>query len=89
MISLNLLQVKFIYRSAKSVKIGLMEVGEGLARRGHEVTVVSPHKYKKVPDRVTEIIVESEEFERFSQSFTEDILTNPDPGMSGSVLSVT
>ena len=78
-----------LYRSAKSVKIGLMEVGEGLAKRGHEVTVVSPHKYKRVPDGVMEIIVESEVFERFTQSFTEDILTNPDPGMSGSILSVS
>ena len=25
-----------------------MEVGEELARRGHQVTVISPHKYKKV-----------------------------------------
>ena len=65
-----------------------MEVGEGLAMRGHQVTVVSPHKYKMVPDGVAEIIVESEEFERFTQSFTEDILTTPDAGMSGKMLSV-
>ena len=84
----NTREVKTIFIICRSVKIGLMEVGEGLARRGHEVTVVSPHKYKKVPDGVTEIIVESETFERFSQSFAEDILTNPDAGMSGKLLSV-
>ena len=33
----------------RSIKLGLMEVGEELTRRGHEVTVVSPHRYKKGP----------------------------------------
>ena len=66
----------FIYRSAKSVKIGLMEVGEGLARRGHRVTVVSPHKYKKVPQGVTDVIIPSE-FDQWTTEVTLEFLTNP------------
>ena len=60
----------------RSVKIGVMEVGEELARRGHEVTVVSPHKYKKVPPGVTDIIIPSE-FDQYTSEITLDFLTNP------------
>ena len=60
----------------RSVKIGVMEAGEELARRGHQVTVVSPHKYKKVPPGVTEIHFESPQFDKFLNSFSE-MLTNP------------
>ena len=37
-----------------------MEVGEELGRRGHEVSVVSPHKYKTVPPGVRDIVIQSD-----------------------------
>ena len=59
--------------SSKSVKIGVMEAGNELARRGHEVTVVSPFKSKKVVPGVTEIVIESL-FEEISDKITEEAL---------------
>ena len=60
----------------RSVKIGVMEVGEELARRGHQVTVVSPHKYKKVPQGISDIVIPSE-FDHFTTEVTLEFLTNP------------
>ena len=60
--------------SSRSVKIGVMTVGEELARRGHQVTVVSSHPYKTVPPGVTDIVIDSE-FDKFSNAMTEHILT--------------
>ena len=54
-----------------------MEVGEELARRGHRVTVVSPHKYKEVPPGVTDVVVPSD-FDKYTSELTVEILTNPD-----------
>ena len=53
-----------------------MEVGEELARRGHQVTVVSPHKYKKVPQGISDIVIPSE-FDEFTTGVTLEFLTNP------------
>ena len=53
----------------------MMEVGEELARRGHEVTVISPHKYKSVPRGVREIVHESD-FEALTTATTEEMLAN-------------
>ena len=53
-----------------------MEVGEELARRGHQVTVVSPHKYKKVPQGVSDIVIPSE-FDDYTTEVTLEFLTNP------------
>ena len=53
-----------------------MEVGEELARRGHKVTVVSPHKYKEVPPGVTDVVVPSD-FDKYTAELTVEILTNP------------
>ena len=64
----------------RSVKIGVMEVGEELARRGHEVTVISPHKYKEVPPGVREIVHESG-FEALTTATTEDMLSNENAGL--------
>ena len=55
-----------------------MEVGEELARRGHHVTVISPHAYKKVPPGVTEIAIKNTAFETFQNSLTDEMLTNPE-----------
>ena len=65
----------WIPMSSKSVKIGVMEVGYELARRGHEVTVVSPFKSKKEVAGVTEVVIESN-FEELSEKMTEDMLVN-------------
>ena len=51
-----------------------MEVGEELARRGHQVTVVSPQRYDTVPPNVTDIVIQSQ-FEAISNKVTEEILT--------------
>ena len=64
----------------RSVKIGVMGVGEELARRGHEVTVISPHKYKEVPSGVREIVHESG-FEALTTATTEDMLSNENAGL--------
>ena len=53
-----------------------MEVGEELARRGHQVTVVSPHQYKKVPPGISDIVIPSE-FDQFTTELTLEFLTNP------------
>ena len=58
----------------------MMEVGEELARRGHEVTVISPHWYKAVPPGVTEVALASPEFDKFTSSVS-DTLSNPDKEM--------
>ena len=63
----------WIPMSSKSVKIGVMEVGYELARRGHQVTVVSPFKSKKEVLGVTEIVIESS-FDEISEKLTEDAL---------------
>ena len=65
---------------SRSVKIGVMEAGEELARRGHEVTVISPHKYKEVPPGVREIVHESG-FEALTTATTEDMLSNENTGL--------
>ena len=65
---------------SRSVKIGVMEAGEELARRGHEVTVISPHKYKKVPPGVREIALVSSDFDKFTATVS-DMLSNPDKEM--------
>ena len=64
----------------RSVKIGVMEVGEELARRGHAVTVISPHRYKAVPPGVREIVHESG-FEALTTATTEDMLSNENAGL--------
>merc|ERR1711936_1317380 len=64
--------------SAKSVKIGLMAVGEELGRRGHQVTVVSPHAYKKVPPNVTDIVIKSN-FLELATRMTDEMLTAEKP----------
>ena len=57
-----------------------MTVGEELARRGHQVTVVSPHPYKTVPPGVTDIVIESE-FDRATAKLTEELLVSPNVGL--------
>ena len=52
-------------------------MGEELARRGHQVTVVSPHPYKKVPEGISDIVIPSE-FDQFTTDITLEFLTNPD-----------
>ena len=64
--------------AARSHKIGLMEVGEELGRRGHQVTVVSPQRYKTVPPNVTDIVIDSE-FEALSNRMTTDLVANDKP----------
>ena len=64
--------------AARSHKIGLMEVGEELGRRGHQVTVVSPQRYKAVPPNITDIVIDSE-FEALSNRMTTDLVANDKP----------
>ena len=69
-----------------------MEVGEELARRGHQVTVISPHKYKevmimmiimmmmtmmKVPPGVRDVVFESR-FESVTTQVSEEMMASPD-----------
>ena len=60
------------------MKIGLMGVGEELGRRGHQVTVVSPHSYKKVPPGVTDIVIQSD-FLTLASRMTDEMLTADSP----------
>ena len=55
-----------------------MAAGEELARRGHEVTVVSPHRYKKVPPGVTDIVIKSD-FLELATRMTDEMLTAEKP----------
>ena len=57
-----------------------MEVGEELARRGHEVIVVSPHKYKTVPPGVRDVVFHSD-FETMTTEMTESLLKDPSAGL--------
>ena len=57
-----------------------MEVGEELARRGHEVTVISPHRYKAVPPGIREIVHDSG-FDALTTATTEDMLFNENAGL--------
>ena len=57
-----------------------MEVGEELARRGHEVIVVSPHKYKTVPPGVRDVVFHSD-FETMTTELTELFLKDPSAGL--------
>ena len=66
--------------AARSHKIGLMEVGEELGRRGHQVTVVSPQRYKTVPPNVTDIVIDSE-FEALSNRMTTELVANDKPSV--------
>ena len=66
------------YEVFRSVKIGLMGVGEELGRRGHQVTVVSPHAYKKVPPGVTDVVIESD-FVSLATKMTDEMLTAESP----------
>ena len=65
-----------------------MEVGEELARRGHQVTVVSPHKYKKVPQGISDIVIPSE-FDHYTTEVTLEFLTNPNTQLPISGVSVS
>ena len=67
----------YILLQFRSAKIGVMEVGEELGRRGHEVSVVSPHKYKTVPPGVRDIVIQSD-FDKVTTELTENFLNNPD-----------
>ena len=55
-----------------------MAVGEELGRRGHQVTVVSPHAYKKVPPNVTDIVIKSD-FLELATRMTDEMLTAEKP----------
>ena len=54
--------------ASTSMKITYMPVMEELARRGHEVTLVTPFPSKKKIDRVTEIIAVSD-FDNITNGF--------------------
>ena len=49
-----------------------------MSRRGHSVTVVSPHQYKKVPAGVTDIVIKSD-FLALATKMTDDMLTADSP----------
>lgn len=53
-----------------------MTVGEELAKRGHSVTVVSPHKYKTLPPGVKDITIQSD-FDAQTARMTEKMLVDP------------
>ena len=63
-----------------------MEVGEELAKRGHKVTVVSPHKYKEVPPGVTEVVIPSD-FDQYTADLTLEFLRDPNVQMPMSGVS--
>ena len=56
---------------SKSVKIGFMDVGHELAKRGHEVTVVTPFKSQTEVAGVREILVDSN-FHEVTDAITEE-----------------
>ena len=56
---------------SRSVKIGFMDVGQELARRGHEVTVVTPFKSQTEVAGVREILVDSN-FHEVTDAITEE-----------------
>ena len=58
----------------------MMEVGEELARRGHQVTVVSPQRYDTVPPNVTDIVIQTE-FEALSSRMTNEVLAKDKPSV--------
>ena len=59
--------------SSKSMKIGVMACGEELARRGHQVTVVSAWPGGAVQSGITDINIPSE-WPKLEQQITEDLL---------------
>ena len=59
---------------SKSVKIGVMEVANELARRGHQITVVTPYKTKSPVAGVREILVESNVQEIFDAITDEEFV---------------
>jgi len=65
---------------SKSVKIGVMDLGLELARRGHRITVVSPFKSKKETENVTEIINKSE-LEALTEKVNENELVRRGSGL--------
>ena len=81
-----------------------MEVGEELARRGHQVTVISPHKYKKVkimmmmmlmmmmmmkvPPGVRDVVFESR-FEAVTTQVSEEMMASPDTPFPFSKVTVS
>ena len=46
-----------------------------------QVTVISPHKYKKVPQGVSEIAIDATEWNNFQNSVSDELLTNRNAGM--------
>ena len=57
-----------------------MDVGEELARRGHDVIVISPHKYKTVPAGVRDIVFQSD-YETITTELYESFLNDPNVGL--------
>ena len=66
----------------KSVRITFMPVASEMAKRGHEVVVVTQHPDKKPNPNLTEIIIDGSEFNELMDRVSEDKLKtggNPDP----------
>jgi len=59
--------------SSKSIKLGFMPMAKELAHRGHQITIVCPHKEKKAIPGITEIIHASP-FDDLSNEVTNIVL---------------
>ena len=59
--------------SSRSIKLGFMPMARELARRGHNVTMVCPHKDKKSIPGITEII-HSSPFDEISSQVSDNVL---------------
>ena len=66
----------------KSIRITFMPVASEMARRGHEVVIVTQHPDKNPNPNLTEIIIDGKDFNEFTDRLSAEKLKtggNPDP----------
>ena len=72
----------FMPMVSKSIRITFMPVASEMARRGHEVVVITQHPDKNPNPNITEITIEAKEFNEFTERVSAEKLKtggNPDP----------
>ena len=72
----------FMPMVSKSIRITFMPVASEMARRGHEVVVITQHPDKNPNPNITEITIEAKEFNEFTEKVSAEKLKtggNPDP----------
>ena len=66
----------------KSIRITFMPVASEMAKRGHEVVIVTQHPDKNPNPNLTEIIIDGKDFNEFTDRLSAEKLKtggNPDP----------